>query len=280
MTRAPTDSAHVAGASTPTTDRHDWREAGEAWGRSPADWACLYEHYAMEVTAAIFARTGVGPGVNLLDVACGAGLALRHAHGQGATVSGIDASASLLAIARERNPGADLRHGSMFELPWPDECFDAAVSINGIWGGCDGALHEMRRVIRPGGRVGISFWGSGPPLDARDCFLVFAAHAPATHVEGMRSTNLIARPGVAETMLIDAGFEIVERGSRVSTVEWADANLAWRALSSTGPAVPALDHSDPEILRRDVLAAIDHCRDDSGIYRFRNDHQYVIARRT
>ena len=256
---------------------HDWREAGEAWGRSPADWACLYEHYAIEVIGAIFARTGVRPGVKVLDVACGAGLAVRIARGNGAAVAGIDASEALLAIARERNPDADLRLGSMFELPWPDGSFDVAISINGIWGDCEGALREMRRVVRPGGHVGISFWGNGTPLDSRAFFLALSRYMPDTKVDGMRSTNRIARPGTAEAMLADAGFRVIERGSRVSAIEWADADLAWRALSSTGPVVPALEHGDADRVRRDALAAIEHCRAPSGIYRLQNDHQFVIA---
>jgi ubiquinone/menaquinone biosynthesis C-methylase UbiE len=262
---------------TGVTRSHDWREAGDAWGRSPVDWACLFEHYATDVVAVIFSEIGIRPGVELLDVACGAGLSLRHAHGRGAVVSGIDASSPLLEIARERVPGADLRLGSMFDLPWPDCSFDAAVSINGIWGGCDDALREMHRVLRPGGLMGISFWGNGTPLDLRDVFVVFAGHAPTAHVDGMRSTNQIAHPEVAKTMLADAGFRILEQGSRVSTIEWADAEVAWRALASLGPAVPALDHSDRDLVRRDVLAAIEHCRTPSGMYRFRNDHRYVIA---
>jgi hypothetical protein len=53
--------------------------------------------------------------------------------------------------------------------------------------------------------------------------------------------------------------------------------LAWRAVSSTGPAVPALRHSDPDVIKQAVLEAIEPCHDSSGIYRFRNDHQFVIA---
>jgi SAM-dependent methyltransferase len=259
---------------------HDWRAAGAAWGHGAADWSCLFEHYALEVMTAMHQRLGVGPGVRLLDVACGAGLAVRQAAAMGATVAGIDAAVALIDVARARTPDADLRVGSMFELPWPDGWADAVVSVNGIWGGCENALTEIHRVVRPGGSVAISFWGSGPPLDLRDCFRAFARHAPAQHVVAMRRLNDIATDGVAERMLDEAGFEVVESGRRVSTIEWPDADLAWRALSSTGPAVPALRHGDRAALRRDVLAAIAHCRDDRGVYRFRNDHRFVVARRS
>ena len=89
---------------------------------------------------AIFARVGIGPGVDMLDVACGAGLALRHAAAMGAATAGIDAAAALVQIARDRNPGADLRLGSMYELPWSADRFDVVTSINGVWGGCEPAL--------------------------------------------------------------------------------------------------------------------------------------------
>jgi hypothetical protein len=125
--------------------------------------------------------------------------------------------------------------------------------------------------------VEISFWGPGPPLDLRACFKAYARHAPPPHFESMKRLNDIAADGVAERMLGDAGFEVHETGRRISTLEWPDTELAWRALSSTGPAVPALRHGDRDALRRDVLAAIEGCRDHRGIYRFRNDHRFVIA---
>ena len=130
---------------------HRWQEAGEAWGSRASDWACLYEHYSFDMLVALLPRVGVGPGMSLLDVACGSGLALRVADGMGADVAGIDAASELIAVARERTPSADLRVGSMFDLPWCDSGFDAVISINGIWGGCNAALDEVYRVLRPGG---------------------------------------------------------------------------------------------------------------------------------
>lgn len=258
---------------------HCWEEAGEAWGSRAIDWSCLYEHYSIDMLVALLPRLGVGPGISLLDVACGSGLAVRVADGMGADVAGIDAAPELVAVALDRTPTADLRVGSMFELPWANARFDAVLSVNGIWGGCGEALDEMHRVLRPGGLAAISFWGQGPPLDIREAFKVFAFHAPEEHQQSMRRLNNIAVPGVAEEMLEASGFTVLERGSRVSTMEWPDADTAWRALSSVGPAVPALRSNDPVTLRDALLAALEPCRDSQGAYRTRSDHQFVVAKK-
>jgi SAM-dependent methyltransferase len=232
------------------------------------------------VLIAMFTKLSVGPTTRLVDIACGSGLAVRIATGMGATASGIDASESLVAVARERTPDADLRMGSMYELPWPGASFDAAVSVNGIWGGCEGAVDEAFRVLRPGGMIGISFWGEGPPLDIRTLFRIFAVHAPDAHRGSMRKLNNIATPGVAEEMLTSSGFVVLERGSRVSIIEWPDEEIAWRAISSLGPAVPALRTNDVSRLKREVLDALTPLRDAGGIYRNRSEQQFVIARKS
>jgi SAM-dependent methyltransferase len=276
----PADPTNAFEAPTGAPEGHDWRSAGDAWGRRARDWACLFEHYATDVIHAMFDRIDVNPGTRLLDVACGSGLALRFAGSRGAHSAGIDASESLVAIASERNPDSDVRVGDMFALPWSDEAFDAVISVNGIWGGCEQALAEARRVLRPGGRIAISFWGVGPPLDLALIFRVFAKHSPTSHKQGMRRTNDIASPGVAEQMLETAGFSILERGHRVSVTEWPDAETAWRAVASVGPAVPALESVGEEALRPPVLDALSGCLQPSGMYRIHNDQQFVIAERT
>ena len=218
--------------------------------------------------------------MRLLDIACGSGLALRRANAMGAEVAGIDAAAELVDIARTRNPDADIRLGSMFELPWPDATFDAAVSINGIWGGCDAALHEARRVLRPGGLIAISFWGPGPPLDLRG--LLADVRPPCSRrppADRCGTSTTSPAPVSPSRCSPPPASRSSTREQRISTLEWPDADLAWRALSSVGPAVPALRHSHADAVRRDVLDAIAACRDRRGTYRFRNDHQIVIAHR-
>jgi len=258
---------------------HDWREAGSAWGHAANDWSCFWEHYSTPTAVALFQRLGVGPGTSLLDVACGSGGVARLAASTGAQVAGIDAAEDLVDVAQLRIPEADIRLGSMFELPWDDGSFDVVISINGIWGGNQDALVEAHRVLKPGGGIGISFWGKGPPLDFRGVFLTAVRHSPEEHVGGMFNLNNIATEGVAEQMLTEAGFVDLERGNRIAVIEWPDPDTAWRGVASIGPIVPALEHTDHEVLKKEVLEAMEPCRDRRGMYRFCNDHQFVTGRK-
>ena len=98
-------------------------------------------------------------GRRVLDVGCGAGTDLiRFARG-GATVTGVDVSASAIALARENfaqhGLEADLREADGERLPFPDETFDL-VYAHGVvqYTPNDRALvEECRRVLRPGGEA-------------------------------------------------------------------------------------------------------------------------------
>ena len=108
---------------------------------------------------------------------------------------------------------------------------------------------------------------------------MFAFYGPEQHRGSMRRLNDIAVPGIAEEMLEASGFSVLERGGCISTMEWPDPDIAWRAVSSAGPAVPALRCNEPAVLRDAVLAALEKCRDPCGVYRTRSDHQFVVAKK-
>ncbi len=217
-----------------------WAESGQAWGERAADWAYLVEPYARRANDALFDRAGVGPGTRLLDIACGSGYAASVAADRGATVAGLDAAEALIAIARARAPSADFRVGDMFALPFEDDYFDVATSFNGIWQGCEDALREACRVVRPGGLVGFSFWGSPRRLGLLPFFATLMELSPDSHVEATLNQGGTGRPGVAEQMLADAGLEFIDRGAAQVVNEWPDLDLAVRALASSGPSWPAL----------------------------------------
>jgi len=218
----------------------DWVESGQAWGTRATDWAYLLEPYARTANDALFDRTGVGPGTEVLDIACGSGYAASVAAGRGAKVSGLDASEALIAIARARTPAGDFRVGDMFALPFDDDRFDVATSFNGIWKGCERALIEAGRVVRPGGLVGFTFWGAPKRLGLMPYFATVVELSPADHVSATINQGDTGRPGVAEQMLKDAGLEFADRGAVQVISELPDLDLTVRALAAAGPSWPAI----------------------------------------
>ena len=224
-----------------TAARADWREAGQAWGARPADWAYLFEPYARPANEVVFDQLEVGPGVHLIDIACGSGLAAHYARRRGAAVSGLDASDALVNIARARTPDGDFHAGDMFDLPFPDAIFDVATSFNGIWNGCEGALEEARRVLTPTGRIGLTFWGRFDRLGLMPYFLKIIELSPPSHGEATMHQGDTGREGVIEDMLTSTGFRVTERGTVTVINEWPDVDIAVRALASAGPSVPAVN---------------------------------------
>jgi SAM-dependent methyltransferase len=185
-------------------------------------------------------RLGVDAGQLLLDVACGAGLALELARARGATCAGIDASPRLVAVARDRNRDADVRVGDMHALPWPDGRFDVVTSFRGIWGTTPDAVAEVRRVLAPGGRVGITVWGhlkASPGAWALAPFRLAAAEK----VAGQAAMVSLGRPGAGEEVLTRCGLVDVRRIEVPFAWEFPDPHAYARALASTGPAFEAIE---------------------------------------
>src|SRR5690348_8059197 len=143
----------------PGTGFPQWTVVDEGWGRKAVDFATLSEPSNCREYVAMHHGLGVDWGDRLLDVACGSGLAIELACLRGAVCSGIDASSRLVAVARDRNPDSDIEVGDMHALPWDAGTFDVVTSFRGIWNTTPGAVAEIYRVLRPGGRVGITVWG-------------------------------------------------------------------------------------------------------------------------
>jgi SAM-dependent methyltransferase len=106
---------------------------------------------------AMVALAGDVAGCRVLDAGCGAGPLSAALRERGAIMTGIDASAGMLALARQRlGEDADLHHVDLNDrLPFADGAFDAVVASLVLhylqdWGP---ALAELRRVLRPGGRL-------------------------------------------------------------------------------------------------------------------------------
>lgn len=100
----------------------------------------------------------VGPAC---DLGCGPGQVARYLHERGVEVCGVDLSAEMVACARRLTPGVAFRQGDMRALDVPNEAWagiTAFYSLIHIPGAeMVQALQEIRRVLRPGGALLLSF---------------------------------------------------------------------------------------------------------------------------
>jgi demethylmenaquinone methyltransferase / 2-methoxy-6-polyprenyl-1,4-benzoquinol methylase len=104
------------------------------------------------------AQAVVSPGDRVLDACCGTGdLALADLRAGGARVTGLDFSEQMLERARAKSSEIDWVQGDALALPFADGSFDAATVGFGVRNldDLESGLRELRRVLRPGGRVGI-----------------------------------------------------------------------------------------------------------------------------
>jgi SAM-dependent methyltransferase len=235
--------------TTPDIDRAQWRTVDEGWGRRAADFATLSEPANCREYVYVHHRLGVDAGDRLLDVACGSGLALELAGLRGAACAGIDASPRLVAVARDRSPDADIRVGDMNALPWDPASFDVVTSFRGIWGTTPVAVGELHRVLRPGGRLGLTVWGHlkvSPGVWAMAPFRLAATEK----VDNQAAMVSLGRPGVGEQLLASHGFTAIERAAVPFAFEFADPEMFARALASTGPAYEAIQNAGEQEFRR------------------------------
>ncbi len=99
----------------------------------------------------------VRPGDRVLDACCGTGDLAVAARAAGGDVVGLDFSERMLERARLKDGTVEWVRGDLLALPFEDASFDAATVGFGVRNVADleQGLAELRRVLRPGGRVGV-----------------------------------------------------------------------------------------------------------------------------
>ena len=158
-------------SSTPTPDskeavRQDWLSAAPAWKK----WYSQLAFQSRHATELVVQGAAISPGMHVLDLAGGSGepaLSLSAAVGPEGRVTATDLLREMLQIAEENATARgikniDFRAADAEQLPFPTGLFDRVTCRFGIMFVPDiqKALGEMRRVLKPGGRVSFVTWGS------------------------------------------------------------------------------------------------------------------------
>ncbi|MFE4258089.1 class I SAM-dependent methyltransferase [Streptomyces sp. NPDC056883] len=202
----------------------------------------------------------VGPGTKVLDVGTGPGTVAAAAADRGAAVTAVDSSAAMVGLAREAAPTARTLVGALPRLPFRDGSFDAAVGnfVLGHAGPTEAVVAELRRVVRRGGRVGLTGWtdapGAGQTVLGRALRAAGAQH-PAPDRLRPPGSGYPGDPAGLARLLRSAGL----REAVCRTVAWdhrVDAH-AWsdgiEQMLRTGLLTP--DAADPAAVARIVRHA-------------------------
>ena len=128
-----------------------------------AEYDAKWSFYVEATTRETLARLRLRPGDRVLDVGCGTGVLLQRlsARHPAELLSGVDPVPEMLAVARGRLPSEiDLREGWAERIPCENESIDVVVSCNMFHyvRRPAEALQEMKRVLRPDGRLIVTDW--------------------------------------------------------------------------------------------------------------------------
>lgn len=207
----------------------------------------------------LIAHAGVAPGDQVLDVACGTGIAARTAAEVvgDAAVTGVDLNPAMLDVARRVRPQIAWRQGDVAALPFGDASFDAALCQMALMFFHDpgAALAEMARVSRD--RVGVVVPAALEDQSAYRSFThVVASHAGA---EGASLVGAYWSCGDLQELraLVSAvGLRDVEIATITGTARFASSDELVATEVEGSPLIERIDDATYAAIREDCREAL------------------------
>jgi ubiquinone/menaquinone biosynthesis C-methylase UbiE len=221
------------------------------WDLAALEYEPLWESQLAPAQSRVMRLASLKPGERVLDVACGTGLisfAAARIVGPGGHVVGVDISGEMVECARRRAqqhvvPQATFERMDAEKLELADASFDAVLCGLGLMYMPDPAqaLREMRRVLRPGGRIAVAVWG-----ERKRCGWSHVLQIVDAEVESDVCPLFfqLGEVGALARLCLQAKLEDVETHRIAVTLDYADGREACRAVFAAGPAALAWSRFD------------------------------------
>jgi SAM-dependent methyltransferase len=251
---------------------------GKIWGARAQDWADYGEGTSNDLFNAILDKINSPAGASLLDAGCGAGGFCVMAVQRRINVSGIDASESLISIAKKRIPGADFRVGELEQLPFHDKTFDFVTGINSFQFAEDivQAFREAKRVTVNGGKITAVIWSKPEDCEATAIFSALAPYMPQQPPKKPGRKPLFT-DGVLEDLAVNAGLNPGEAENIECIWNFENEATAVRGILSAGGIVTAIEINGEQKIGEIVSAALQQFRHSTGAYRLKNTFKCMVC---
>jgi ubiquinone/menaquinone biosynthesis C-methylase UbiE len=244
------------------------------WDRAAQDYEALWQAQLADAHTCSMELAALAPGERVLDIACGTGLvtfAAARAVGAAGRVVGVYLSGLMVEEAQRRSreltlAGIDFARMDAQALAFPDRSFDAALCALGLMYVPDPllAVLEMKRCVRPGGRIVLTVWGDRSQCGWAPIFPIVDAEVSS------EVCPLFFNLGAADVLLglcVDAGLDRLQQRRITTTLRYGNGDEACNAAFVGGPVALAWSRFDIKVRTRVAaryLQAIETWRRDGG----------------
>jgi ubiquinone/menaquinone biosynthesis C-methylase UbiE len=250
------------------------------WDLAADEYEPLWGRQLAAVQDGLLAAVALASGEQVLDLACGTGqVSLRAAAavGEQGHVLGADLSQRMVdAAQRQATPNTRFLRMDAQQLALPDATFDVVLCSLGLMYLPEPALavREMHRVLRPGGRLGLSVWGERSRCGWASVFEIVDAEVSS---EVCPLFFGLGREGALARLCGSLGLREIHEQRQAATLRYADGAEACGAAFVGGPVALAWSRFPPatrERVRERYLHGLAAWRDGAG---YRVPAEFVIV---
>ena len=250
----------------------DFEAAG--WSANAPGYGALTGRITARFADALLDAARVGAGARVLDAGCGHGELCAAAAARGARPLGIDLAEGMVRAAQAAHPQLEFRVADAEELPFADGEFDAALAaflVNHLPRPERGAS-ELRRVVAPGGRVGVAMWDRPERVEFLGLLdaAMEAAHVnpPLAFPPGPPAYRF-ADEGELRSLLEGAGLRDVRIETVELTYEIDDVDELWDGVLTgsvrTAAQIRAMDDDQQARVRGALDELLEDRRSNGGL---------------